>query len=94
MYNLKLYTSNLTEYEKRLLEEKREQKRADFWKTMSPEERADYILKLQTGGQILSFAMIDAWNANPEIIIADEPTTALDVTIQAQMFELMRYQNI
>ena len=68
--NLKLYTSNLTEYEKRLLEEKREQKRADFWKTMSPEERADYILKLQTGGQILSFAMIDAWNANPEIIIA------------------------
>lgn len=68
--NLKLYTSNLTEYEKRLLEEKREQKRADFWKTMSPEERADYILKLQTGGQILSFAMTDAWNANPEIIIA------------------------
>lgn len=67
--NLKLYTSNLTEYEKRLLEEKREQKRADFWKTMSPEERADYILKLQTGGQILSFAMTDAWNANPEIII-------------------------
>ena len=30
-----------------------------------------------------------AMACNPKILIADEPTTALDVTIQAQIFELM-----
>ena len=35
---------------------------------------------------VIALAMI----CNPEIIIADEPTTALDVTIQAQIMELMK----
>lgn len=35
---------------------------------------------------VIAIAMIN----NPEIIIADEPTTALDVTIQAQIMELMK----
>lgn len=35
---------------------------------------------------VIAIAMIE----NPEIIIADEPTTALDVTIQAQIMELMK----
>ena len=30
-----------------------------------------------------------AMSCNPKVLIADEPTTALDVTIQAQIFELM-----
>ena len=35
---------------------------------------------------IIAIAMI----CDPEVIIADEPTTALDVTIQAQIMELMK----
>ena len=31
-----------------------------------------------------------ALSCNPDLIIADEPTTALDVTIQAQILELMQ----
>lgn len=30
-----------------------------------------------------------AMSCHPKVLIADEPTTALDVTIQAQIFELM-----
>ena len=30
-----------------------------------------------------------AMSCNPKVLLADEPTTALDVTIQAQIFELM-----
>ena len=31
-----------------------------------------------------------AMSCNPQLLIADEPTTALDVTIQAQILELMK----
>ena len=45
----------------------------------------------QYSGGIRQRAMIAiALACNPKILIADEPTTALDVTIQAQILELMR----
>ena len=43
-----------------------------------------------SGGEQQRVSLARALVNNPEIIIADEPTTALDVTIQAQIMELMK----
>ena len=55
-----------------------------------PAERYKEYPHQFSGGMKQRIVIAMALACNPELIIADEPTTALDVTIQAQVLELMR----
>ena len=55
----------------------------------TPEKRIDQYPHEFSGGMRQRAMIAMAMSCSPKVLIADEPTTALDVTIQAQIFELM-----
>ena len=56
----------------------------------SPEQRMDQLSNQLSGGLRQRAMIAMALSCHPTLLIADEPTTALDVTTQTQILELMR----
>jgi peptide/nickel transport system ATP-binding protein len=56
----------------------------------NPAQKVDAYPHQMSGGQKQRVMIAMALSCNPKLLIADEPTTALDVTIQAQILDILR----
>lgn len=83
----------LLQHNKGMKKEEARQKVLEMFKKLGipdPEERIDGYPHQFSGGMKQRVVIAIAMICNPELIICDEPTTALDVTIQAQIMELLK----
>ena len=79
------------EIHEHLSKEKALEKAGDMLELVGiPRQRANEYPHQFSGGMKQRIVIAMALIAEPELLLADEPTTALDVTIQAQILELMR----
>lgn len=87
----------LLEHNKGMTKKEAREKVLDMFSKLGipdPEERIDNFPHQFSGGMKQRVVIAIAMICNPALIICDEPTTALDVTIQAQIMELLKNMQI
>ncbi len=83
----------LLQHNKGMTKEQAKEKVLEMFRKLGipdPEERINSYPHQFSGGMKQRVVIAIAMICNPELIICDEPTTALDVTIQAQIMELLK----